>query len=268
MADIWITQTEIDSINYVIDNCNFNRIGSGGGSHYCTNCILLEQNAAAVCGLAVNNCSFQDFLSYTPSSGRPYINITSTGNFGRNFIALNNFYAEVVEIPNFAALSGAAYQSSWIGNLNVGALAYPYRGALVYRSTNQTITNATPVAISWSNAQYDTDSIWAGGSPTRLAVPAGVNRVRLSGGAIWVSAANGLRLLNVKKNGGSFAGQSQSTESVSPTATAVSLNVTTPVLAVSGGDYFELFVNQSSGGVLDVAGGSTGPTWFAMEILR
>src|SRR6266542_803436 len=46
----------------------------------------------------------------------------------------------------------------------------------VQRTTNQTISNATATAISWSAAVHDPNSMWSvSPNPTRLTVPTGVS---------------------------------------------------------------------------------------------
>jgi len=45
-----------------------------------------------------------------------------------------------------------------------------FKGALVNKSGNQSIANASNVILTWQNITYDTDSFFSGGSPTRLTV--------------------------------------------------------------------------------------------------
>lgn len=143
-------------------------------------------------------------------------------------------------------------------------------GALAFRNTSQSITNNVLNAIQLNDTLYDTDSVWSGGDPTKLTVPAGVTKVRLGAGAIFVSSVSGQRKIEIRKNGsstvfdasglrppmtvggnagvGGFFGQQVHSGSVDVVAT----------------DYFQAFVLQSSGGNLDlVANGS----WMEMEIL-
>ena len=126
-------------------------------------------------------------------------------------------------------------------------------------------------AIQLNDEVYDTDAVHDNVvNNTRLTVPAGVTKVRVGAGAIFVSSVSGQRKIEIRKNGsalvfdasglrppmtvggnagvGGFFGQQVHSGSVDVVAT----------------DFFQAFVLQSSGGNLDlVANGS----WFEMEIL-
>ncbi len=145
------------------------------------------------------------------------------------------------------------------------------RGALAFRNSSQSITNNVLNAIQLNDEVYDTDAVHDNVvNNTRLTVPAGVTKVRVGAGAIFVSSVSGQRKIEIRKNGsalvfdasglrppmtvggnagvGGFFGQQVHSGSVDVVAT----------------DFFQAFVLQSSGGNLDlVANGS----WFEMEIL-
>lgn len=97
---------------------------------------------------------------------------------------------------------------------------------------------------------------------TRLVVPAGVTKVRLTGGTRTnTSDASGNQyLLRIQKNGASTypGGSSQETD----TAGTDSVNVSSPVLDVSEGDYFELVEFGTSANTL-----LANQTWFGIQAL-
>jgi hypothetical protein len=146
----------------------------------------------------------------------------------------------------------------------------PFRGALAYRSSALSIANSTSTNITWNAEDYDTDSIWSAGAPTRLTVPTGVTKVKIISGIVFESATYTLLSLTIIKNGGlttfaDYRGQplsrNQYTNAVGNT---VGLNVVTPVLAVSSGDYFEARCIQTSGGARNIITNS----WFSMEVIE
>lgn len=148
-----------------------------------------------------------------------------------------------------------------------------FRGALVYYGgLGQSIADTFTTAVAFNYESYDTDEIHDGSTNnTRLTVPAGVTKVRLSGSVAWAGNTTGRRALRMYKNGvGSFAGNPHSTQSGYSVSHGQS--VSSGALAVTGGDYFELVVYQDSGAALDVNENVFGlnerDTWFCMEILE
>lgn len=133
-----------------------------------------------------------------------------------------------------------------------------YRGCMVIRTTDST-RYTTPAYISWQAESYDTSNIYRGG--TRLYVPSGVTKVRLSASVAARDSVDGREITaDIKKNGGDYSGR---TKSGSDMVSAI--NITTPVLLVRSGDYFEVntFISSSSF-VLK----ASNMTWFAMEIIE
>lgn len=124
-----------------------------------------------------------------------------------------------------------------------------YRGAVVTNGTG-----GGPGILSWGTESIDTHNIFSSGQPTRLTVPAGVAYVRLR----WYlfRATPGTNSGYVTYNGGGSplngteGANDQSVGGVTP------VSMVTRAFAVAGGDYFQLWCEQS-------------PTdsFFEMEIL-
>lgn len=134
-----------------------------------------------------------------------------------------------------------------------------FRGALVFGATDTVPTGSVAEIANFPSELYDTDGIHSTTVNTsRLTVPSGVTKVRLSGAA-WLSSGATDIIIRCLKNGGFFTGQfntlGSSTEG-EPVSTAI-----VPVVA---GEYFELSVRQSAATskTLEV------DTWFAMEIIE
>lgn len=141
------------------------------------------------------------------------------------------------------------------------------RGALVKLTSNQSVANNTTTVVTWSSAEYDDATLWAGGNPTRLTVPTGWTRVRLTANIGWASSNAGRRILEVRKNGASQWGLPLVHGPVASNA-RTNQNGVSSVVAVTAGDYFEVYVTQNSGGALNLQGGSGEvENWFAMELV-
>lgn len=135
-----------------------------------------------------------------------------------------------------------------------------FRGALVYKSSAQTIPATTYTAITFNAEEYDTDSIHDNATNnSRLTVPSGITRARLSGQCYWsTNVPNYECRLYIN---GSWAGNALvSTELLSG---AQNMAFASPVLSVSAGDYFEFYVYTDSG-----IGADVDSAWFAIEIVE
>ncbi|MEQ9173114.1 MAG: hypothetical protein RIL09_00295, partial [Alphaproteobacteria bacterium] len=99
---------------------------------------------------------------------------------------------------------GAAWGAAGVGIFNRALL--PFRGALLRRSTNFSVTTTGAyVAVPWQSAEYDSDAFWDAGQPSRLTVPAGVTKVRIVGNIEWQTSPTS-QLVEVRKNGNSALG--------------------------------------------------------------
>jgi hypothetical protein len=146
--------------------------------------------------------------------------------------------------------------------------ATDYRGALVYMSAAESTATGVSEFLDFDSEDYDTSTIHdTVTNSSRLTVPTGVTRVRISGSVTFASNATGYRLAQIfKNNSASYTGFVANYETpVSGTLHVMS--IVSPVLTVTATDYFELRVFQTSGGALDVNGGASG-SWFAMEIIE
>ena len=150
----------------------------------------------------------------------------------------------------------------------------PNKGALVYKSANQSIATATYTHLSFDSENYDTNSIHDNATNNqRLTVPSGVTKIKLFGQVVFPSNATGERQAGVSKNDETTTptvpvGVPVSKIDAAGGSSATFLNISSPVITVVAGDYFTLWVQQTSGGNLNVAVATTGYTYFAMEIIK
>lgn len=140
------------------------------------------------------------------------------------------------------------------------------RGCLVSKNLDQAISQGADTILTWGSEQYDDAAIFDIGQPTRLTVPAGFSRVRLSFGITWEGASVDQRT-DLLKNGAAVIGAAFAyTAAGTVTSPTTAYTATSAMLAVTAGDYFEVQVHLVGTGPRDVDGGNL--TWFAMELMR
>lgn len=119
-----------------------------------------------------------------------------------------------------------------------------FRGALVRKVSDQNTANyTTAAAVAWDQEAYDVGG-WHDNvtNNSRLTVPAGVTRVRLTANIrITNSTADVFALIQLFKNGSAaFDGAANQFNEVG--ASTAMLNIASAVLEVTAGDYFEIFL--------------------------
>lgn len=108
----------------------------------------------------------------------------------------------------------------------------------------------------WSNVGDILDP----GDPTKIVVPAGYSRIRLTANVSTSNGANSLTFF-CQKNGASFPGRPLVQEKPDFSTTR-RLNWSTGILEVVPGDNFQIGAGSSSGAIL----GSDNSTWFNAEL--
>jgi hypothetical protein len=142
------------------------------------------------------------------------------------------------------------------------------RGALVTKAADQTAANySANAAIGWDSESYDTDTIHDNvTNNSRLTVPSGVTKVRILGQLHLTSVTSSdACTARLGKNGGvdNYLG---ATSHLDGTASATRrIPLASPILTVTAGDYFELFLITGGDTSITVEADSS---WFAMEIIE
>lgn len=143
-----------------------------------------------------------------------------------------------------------------------GVIGTPFMGALVIRTTNFSVADITEIPVPWQSETYDYgDWFDVGVKDTVFTVPAGVLRVRVTGGISWTSGGPAVRLARMQKNGLVFDGAPR----VVHDAQSVSIDgfsLESAVVEVVEGDEFRIRVSQVSGGTLFV---DNNHSFFAIE---
>lgn len=122
------------------------------------------------------------------------------------------------------------------------------------RSTDQSIADATDVAISFDGVNNDAWGCWSSGSATRLTAPV-TGRYMAVGQVAFAANATGFRRVWIERNGTSTLGRSDLSTALA--GSAVWLNVTANAFDMTQGDYIRLMVRQNSGGALNATTSST-----------
>lgn len=141
----------------------------------------------------------------------------------------------------------------------------PWGGARVSLSTATPMnTIDTNVPIQFDVEERDTDGLWSSGQPTRFTIPPGVSKVRLAC-MIAIDPSDAISASNVfifRKNGKtSFSGRGESVV-VAAGYTNPKLTISSDVLDVVEGDYFEI------AGYSGATYALSSSTWFAIEIIE
>ncbi len=176
----------------------------------------------------------------------------------------------IVQGGNSRKATLSAIAAAFAG-LNIGqGLAAPFRGALLKRTSD--FTGITfPLLVPWQAAEYDTDGFWNAGAPTRITIPAGVQKIRLGGQVTLPDNALAHSVfMNIYKNGASnFVGQQGMNTRHGATGYPDNFYFLPmgPAIPVTAGDYFELRLNTTATS-LNAINIADGVSWFAVEVVQ
>jgi hypothetical protein len=139
-----------------------------------------------------------------------------------------------------------------------------FRGALVKKSADQTAANYTTItAVAWDAETYDVGG-WHDNSTnnSRMTVPSGVTRVRFGACIAYANmTADTWILLSVRKNG-SATYDGNPTHQAETGGTNGFCTVAGPVIEVTAGDFFELFLQVETDTSIDI---TAARSWFSIE---
>ncbi|MFL6203229.1 MAG: RCC1 domain-containing protein [Thermoanaerobaculia bacterium] len=146
--------------------------------------------------------------------------------------------------------------------LNGGSVVQALRGARVRLLGNQSIPLATPTPVSWAAVDRDTGGVFDPTSPTRLRCP-DTGKVVLRACVVWQAGAASPRSVTMSMNGAAVRGAGY--QRVQGPNLGAAMAITSSILDVQAGDYFELIVEQESAGgtPLDVLAHEA--TWFELQ---
>lgn len=168
-----------------------------------------------------------------------------------------------------ATLSGVRHALYFHGHL-VASSSAVQNIVSVYRTSDISTAHGVPVALAWTTArELAKGAGWLIGAPTRLTVPAGYSKVKLSASIAFAQNANGVRAIEVYKNNLKIVASGY-TAAVTAAFNYWNENCCSAWLDAVAGDYFELKSYQTSGAGLNVIGdGGASPyqgSYFEMEL--
>jgi hypothetical protein len=136
-----------------------------------------------------------------------------------------------------------------------------FAGALIAANASKSLSATTWTALNnLGEIIYDTNNFVS--TPSRLTIPAGVSKVKLSGAATGASATSQF-ITRIRKNGS--ADISQSTAVDIDSAGEDSSVAITPVLNVSANDYFELWAYTENSRTVS---SSNVYTWLSIQVVE
>lgn len=146
---------------------------------------------------------------------------------------------------------------------STGAGASGVSGALVSLGADQSVSNSSDTALEWTVSQHDSDSFHdTGVNPSRFTIPSGISTVILTAQVRWDSDDADVREIKFWKNGSSaYSGRAFLRQELSIANSM--MNLVSPPLAVTAGDYFEVAVWQNSGVSRDVLQHYS--SWFSIQ---
>jgi len=124
-------------------------------------------------------------------------------------------------------------------------------GALVYRTTNLSLSNATGVIVGWDAESFDTNGFHDNTTNnSRLTVPSGkAGKYLVTCVATYNNNAKGFRSTSFRKNGSTYLND----WTTAPTASgSYAYTITTITLDLVATDYIDVDAYQNSGGALDL----------------
>jgi hypothetical protein len=164
---------------------------------------------------------------------------------------------DISSIGNSTTVTGIFTQSLTVSGepVVIGTSGFGFfegiKAATVTTSTGITVPDDTNFVMFWDAERLDEGDWFDPAAPSRLTVPSGITHVQLTAGVRWAANSTGRRQVEITTSGSDSVGTL--TQNALTTPVAHRMTLVTPVLTVSGGDFFELEVRQTSGGGLVIS---------------
>ena len=145
----------------------------------------------------------------------------------------------------FVAVNGGETALEFVtggGGGGGGGVTGEFSGASISRQANHTGQNFTGATLyaGWDTTEFD-EGGWSdvgGSNPSRLTVPSGVTRVRVSASFSFSNVSSGITVLQIWKNGAAISANRISRDDFLSNNSS-SRNLDLGVVEVTAGDYFE-----------------------------
>jgi hypothetical protein len=142
-----------------------------------------------------------------------------------------------------------------------GTFLYANQAVKVYRTTNLSVTSATPTTVGWDAEAFDTNSLHDNVTNNSRLTAAIAGKYCVYNEAQWdTSATANYRYANLYKNG-SVAGVFGV---ANPNAGIGAVVTSSLIIALAASDYLEIVVAQDTGAALNLLGGTEANSSFGM----
>jgi hypothetical protein len=146
------------------------------------------------------------------------------------------------------------------GASNVVKGSFTGCGALVQKASDTSISSGSSVHIPFGTTIFD-DVGFVDSGNYKLKIPQGVYAVRLSANVTWENNSSSYRFVSIRKNGSSIVASQLQVANLNS-----QINISSPVIKVTAGDYFEFFAEQGTGSGLVIS--ASEQTWFSIEVIK
>lgn len=207
---------------------------------------------------------FYEFITY---SGATNIRGVSGANNSYRYVVenragcTNNIFREITR----RVTGGNFVNNTLINDVSGGLVDIGIRGGFFYSTANQTVPSGSsaPTTVNFGARDYDPVSLWPG-SGGEITMPAGVSRIRITGGVLLDSATTAsYRELRFTINGNPARGLGQqSTTSVAGKGTY--MNIASGVILVTPGDTIRMVVGHDDGATRSLI---SNYCWMQVEII-
>ncbi|MBO6827469.1 MAG: hypothetical protein JJ879_14790 [Sneathiella sp.] len=144
-----------------------------------------------------------------------------------------------------------------------GGGAATFSGALTALDAETPLTAGAVTTLTWQAGAYDTDSFFDGANPSRLTIPSGVNYVTLRAQVRWDSAGDDMRQALIFKNGSTaYPGYPYDIRIQDDADLSI---LSSPVIPVSSGDYFEVVVKAETTSGNKIL--QSNSSWFSIQAM-
>ncbi|RJF81811.1 hypothetical protein D3877_17035 [Azospirillum cavernae] len=146
-----------------------------------------------------------------------------------------------------------------------GALG-PLRGCLLTLAEPQSFGPGVGGRVIWTTVVWDSDGCFQPVTPTRVVTPSWARFARLTARLEIDPAMDGFRDLTIRRNGGfEYPGRAATHGHGNMSPRNVAPMATTPWLPVSAGDWFDVYLDQTSFSPFDLL--ANGGTWAQAEFV-
>ena len=205
-----------------------------------------------------NFAYLKDTNTTTYYTGSAWTNLDTTGMVNPMTTTGDTIYSSSGSTPARLGIGSTGQVLTVAGGVPSWATpaAGGFVGASVYKTANQSIANNTAAALTFTNENFDTNSIHDNSTNTsRFTIPSGKDGKWLFTAIVtWDANSTGQREIRIRKNNTASTEVYNIMQTISSGSPSQGISFIADAVAT---DYFELYCKQNSGGALNVLGDAT-----------